>query len=237
MPYEPSTSDSDRLLETLYGTVRALIRRDGRDLTARQLAVFLICDHEKEPQTVRGLAEKLNIPRAAISRNLRHLERMHLVKRHREGRDLRSMHETRTARGQSFLRECGGDCRAEGASDGGRQQGGRCQFRPHSSSPTHRRGISIRSVAISCPVWRKLRHAAHRAGCSAFFSRSLMCAAAPAALGLRSQIARPVRCVTAATDRAHPSALRAISRSIENHPPAKPLVYRSPSGNAAKAFP
>ena len=57
----PPTAASDRLIETLRGTIIAMVRHAGADLTARQLGVFLICYPDSEPQTVRGLAQKLNM--------------------------------------------------------------------------------------------------------------------------------------------------------------------------------
>ena len=50
---------SDGLAGILRTAIVELVRRDGPDLSARQLGVFLTCYLETEAQTVRGLAAKL----------------------------------------------------------------------------------------------------------------------------------------------------------------------------------
>lgn len=101
----PQPPDAERLLETLRGTILGMVRKEGRDLTARQLAIFLICYLESEPQTMRRLAEKLNILQPAIARALDRLEEAGLVGRETGLDSRRSLRATRTARGQAFLRE------------------------------------------------------------------------------------------------------------------------------------
>ncbi len=64
----PPAAASDQLIETLRGTIIAMVQHAGADLTARQLGVFLICYPDSEPQTVRGLAQQLNISKPAITR-------------------------------------------------------------------------------------------------------------------------------------------------------------------------
>ena len=49
-----STESVERGVEVLRQTTVALVRRDGPDLSARQLGVFLTCYLEGEAQTVRG---------------------------------------------------------------------------------------------------------------------------------------------------------------------------------------
>ena len=51
----------------LRQTIIALVRREGPDLSARQLGVFLTCYLEAEAQTVRGLAAKLNVSIVSLS--------------------------------------------------------------------------------------------------------------------------------------------------------------------------
>lgn len=99
------TTDSDRLIETLRGTIVAMVRRDGADLTARQLGVFLVCHRESEPQTVRGLAQKLNISRPAITRALDRLEGGGLLRRRTDPSDRRSVLIVRTPFGQALFRQ------------------------------------------------------------------------------------------------------------------------------------
>lgn len=82
-----------------------LLQRDGRDLTARQLGVFLICYHEGEPQTVRGLAKRLAVPKPPISRAVVTLEESGLLRRKIDPADRRSVLLGRTAAGQAFFWE------------------------------------------------------------------------------------------------------------------------------------
>ncbi len=51
-----TTSSADQLVGVLRDTIVALVRRDGPDLTARQLGVFLTSYLHEGPHTVRGLA-------------------------------------------------------------------------------------------------------------------------------------------------------------------------------------
>lgn len=99
------TSNADRLLETLSRTLVGLVKNGGRGLTTCQLAVFLVCYHETEPQTVRGLAERLNTYRAEITRAFDRLEEAGLMRRKADPSDRRSVFATRTAAGNTFLRE------------------------------------------------------------------------------------------------------------------------------------
>ena len=57
-------------VDALRGTIVALVRRDGPDLSARQMGVFLTSYLDEEAQTVRGLAAKLNVSKPAITRAL-----------------------------------------------------------------------------------------------------------------------------------------------------------------------
>lgn len=100
-----ASPDADRLLEALRGTILGLVRRDDADLTARQLAAFLICYDESEPQTVRGLAEKLKVHKAPICRALARLEKDGLLLRKADPLDRRSVLTARTTAGNAFLRD------------------------------------------------------------------------------------------------------------------------------------
>jgi DNA-binding MarR family transcriptional regulator len=93
----------ERWVDILRRTMLALVRRDGPDLTARQLSVFLTCYLEDEAQTVRGLAVQLNIARATISRALDRLSEFDLVRRKTDPLDRRSVLVQRTAMGTEFL--------------------------------------------------------------------------------------------------------------------------------------
>jgi DNA-binding MarR family transcriptional regulator len=95
----------EQRVEVLRQTVVALVRREGPDLSARQLGVFLTCYLEEEAQTVRGLAAKLHVAKPAITRALDRLSEFDLVRRKGDPLDRRSVLVQRTATGMAFLRE------------------------------------------------------------------------------------------------------------------------------------
>src|SRR5450432_180366 len=100
-----SNEVNDGLTGMLRTAIVELVRRDGPDLTARQLGVFLTCYLETESQTVRGLAAKLNVSKPAITRALDRLSEFDLVRRKTDLRDRRSVLVQRTATGMAFQRE------------------------------------------------------------------------------------------------------------------------------------
>ena len=95
----------DWMTEALLRAIVALVRREGTDLSARQIGVFLICHLEDEAQTVRGLAAKLNISRTAVCRALNRLSEFNLVRRKTDPLDRRSVVVQRTTMGAGFLRD------------------------------------------------------------------------------------------------------------------------------------
>jgi DNA-binding MarR family transcriptional regulator len=98
------TDTESTLPSILRETLVALIRREGADLTARQFAVFLICYVEEGPHTVRGLAERTQLPKPAVSRVLDRLGALGLSRRVADPRDKRSVLVACTADGFAFLR-------------------------------------------------------------------------------------------------------------------------------------
>ena len=94
---------TERLAEALRHTVVGLVRRDGPDLSARQLAVFLICYLEEGPHTVRGLAFHLHVSKPAITRALDRLGALNLARRAQDPRDRRSVVVQRTRIGLELL--------------------------------------------------------------------------------------------------------------------------------------
>ncbi len=104
-----ATPDSnEQLLGILRHSITELVRREGPDLTARQLATFLICYLDSEAQTVRGLAAQLNISKPAVTRALDRLVEFDLVRRKDDPLDRRSILVQRTQTGAGFLRELRG---------------------------------------------------------------------------------------------------------------------------------
>ncbi|MBN8906932.1 MAG: MarR family transcriptional regulator [Rhodospirillales bacterium] len=99
---------ADQLVGILRETVVALVRRDGPDLSARQLAVFLTCYLRDGGHTVRGLSAELNVSKPAITRALDRLGELDLARRKIDPLDRRSVLVQRTLKGAAFLRDLRG---------------------------------------------------------------------------------------------------------------------------------
>ena len=104
----PTSSSADQLVGILRDTVVALVRRDGPDLSARQLGVFLTCYLQEGAHTVRGLASELNVSKPAITRALDRLGELDLARRKVDPADRRSVLVQRTLKGAAFLRDMRG---------------------------------------------------------------------------------------------------------------------------------
>src|SRR6266700_265677 len=100
-----TTSSADQLVGVLRDTIVALVRRDGPDLTARQLGVFLTSYLHEGPHTVRGLAADLNVSKPVITRALDRLGELDLARRKVDPMDRRSILVQRTLKGTAFLRD------------------------------------------------------------------------------------------------------------------------------------
>ncbi len=103
-----TTQTPDQLVGILRDTVVALVRRDGPDLSARQLGVFLTCYLQDGAHTVRGLAAALNVSKPAITRALDRLGELDLARRKVDPMDRRSVLVQRTVKGSAFLRDLRG---------------------------------------------------------------------------------------------------------------------------------
>ncbi len=103
MATAPSATDSQ--VDLLRSTVVSLVRRDGPDLTARQLAVFLTCYLVEGGHTVRGLAAELDVSKPAITRALDRLGEFDLARRKTDPADRRSILVQKTPKGSAFLRD------------------------------------------------------------------------------------------------------------------------------------
>ncbi len=101
----PPNPISDAQVGLLRDTVVALVRRDGADLSARQLGVFLTCYLNEGGHTVRGLAAELNVSKPAITRALDRLGELDLARRKVDPMDRRSVLVQRTTKGAAFLRD------------------------------------------------------------------------------------------------------------------------------------
>lgn len=98
-------NNPDQLVGVLRDTIVALVRRDGPDLSARQLGVFLTVYLSPGPHTVRGLANELNVSKPAITRALDRLGELDLARRKVDPMDRRSVLVQRTLKGSVFLRD------------------------------------------------------------------------------------------------------------------------------------
>ena len=110
-----SVTATDHLVVVLRDTIVSLVRRDGPDLSARQLGVFLTCYLEDGAHTVRGLAANLNVSKPAITRALDRLGELDLARRKVDPLDRRSVLVQRTVKGQAFLRDLRGIMAEAGA--------------------------------------------------------------------------------------------------------------------------
>jgi DNA-binding MarR family transcriptional regulator len=99
------TDVAEQRIHALRQTVSTLVRRDGPDLSARQMAVFLTSYLEDESQTVRGLAADLRVSKPAITHALDRLAEFDLVRRKTDPLDRRSILVQRTMAGAGFLRD------------------------------------------------------------------------------------------------------------------------------------
>lgn len=100
-----TNQSSDVQVGILRDTIVALVRRDGPDLSARQLGVFLTCYLRDGGHTVRGLAAELNVSKPAITRALDRLGELDLARRKVDPLDRRSVLVQRTLKGAAFLRD------------------------------------------------------------------------------------------------------------------------------------
>ncbi|HYG91880.1 MAG TPA: MarR family transcriptional regulator [Azospirillum sp.] len=81
----------------------ASVRKDGPDLSARQMAIMLQAYLTDPPHTVRGLAATLNISKPAVTRALDRLSLLGFIKRKRDTADKRNVLVQRTVKGSVFL--------------------------------------------------------------------------------------------------------------------------------------
>lgn len=101
----PGNPLADQMVGILRETTVSLVRRDGPDLSARQLGVFLTCYLQEGPHTVRGLAADLNVSKPAITRALDRLGELELARRKVDPADRRSVLVQKTIKGQAFLKD------------------------------------------------------------------------------------------------------------------------------------
>jgi DNA-binding MarR family transcriptional regulator len=96
---------SPKGIGVLYGTLLTLVRRDGRDLTARQLTAYLAVYQDEAPHTVSSLADLLRVTRPGVTRIIDRLVEFDLVSREEDSADRRRVRVSRTGRGVAFFRD------------------------------------------------------------------------------------------------------------------------------------
>ena len=105
MATSPSArTPANPLLHILKETLTASVRSDQRDLSVRQLTVFLKVYLEPDTaHTVRGLAEALNVTKSSVTRAMDRLEDHDFAKREKDPKDRRSVIARRTPKGSTYL--------------------------------------------------------------------------------------------------------------------------------------
>jgi DNA-binding MarR family transcriptional regulator len=83
-------------------TVRSL-REMERELSPRQMALLLTVYLEDGPHLVRGLSDRLRMPKAAVCRALDVLGMAGLLRRRKDPKDKRNVLVQRTVQGSVFL--------------------------------------------------------------------------------------------------------------------------------------
>jgi DNA-binding MarR family transcriptional regulator len=103
--HDPVIEPIDIFMNAMLNTCLFVIERDGRDLTVRQLAGFLIIYTAEKPYTVHGLAAHLNVSAPSIRCVMDRLARLGLITCDRNPQDRRALLVHRTAAGSDFFRE------------------------------------------------------------------------------------------------------------------------------------
>jgi DNA-binding MarR family transcriptional regulator len=101
----PDSIKTDHMLGIFRAVMSALVRQDGADLSARQMAILLHCYTNGGPHTVRGLALRLGISKPAVTRALDRLGEFDLIRRKVDMTDRRSVLTQCTAKGNAYLRQ------------------------------------------------------------------------------------------------------------------------------------
>ena len=95
----------DEALEIWRDALSESVRRDGPDLSARQMAILLTVYTSAPPHTVRGLADGLRISKPAVTRALDRLGNLGFMRRTPDEADKRSVLLQRTVKGAVFMSE------------------------------------------------------------------------------------------------------------------------------------
>ncbi len=99
----PRRETPKHLTEILRDAFIGMVRSDTTDLSARGLAIFMVCGLDGAAHTVRGLAMRLAIPKPAVTRTLDRLEELQLLQRKPDPADRRSVLVSLTPAGRKLL--------------------------------------------------------------------------------------------------------------------------------------
>ena len=89
----------------LNNTCTAMMRRKGKDLSARQLGILLTCYLQRGPHTVSDLATELNATKPQITRAVGRLEAFGFLQRKINPSNRRRAVIQRTKKGVGFLHQ------------------------------------------------------------------------------------------------------------------------------------
>lgn len=90
------------------------VRREGPDLSLRQLAILLQVYLLPPPHTVRGLAASLDVTKPVVTRALDTMGELGLLERMRDEKDRRNVVVKRTVAGSLYLEKLADLIRTEG---------------------------------------------------------------------------------------------------------------------------
>jgi DNA-binding MarR family transcriptional regulator len=97
--------ESDYYIFSLRNLCTAIMQREGRDLSSRQLSILLTCYLQQGPHTVRALAAELSATKPEITRALNCLESFDLLRRKINPIDHRRVVIQRTKKGIGFIHQ------------------------------------------------------------------------------------------------------------------------------------
>ena len=101
LPRQPAAA----FLDTLSYVLIALVRNSQTDLSMRGLSIMLAVATRLDPQTVRGIAEQLQVSKPSVTRTVDRLQDLGLMKRIADPADRRSVLLVLTAAGRAYVRK------------------------------------------------------------------------------------------------------------------------------------
>jgi DNA-binding MarR family transcriptional regulator len=102
----PIDPDSGDLVSWLRERVVVMLRSEGRDLSLRQLGVLLTIEEAGGPQTIKGVAEAMDVEAPGVARAADALEAYKLARR-LHGKERRAARFEVTPNGRALCRRLG----------------------------------------------------------------------------------------------------------------------------------